>query len=147
VVRLSLVLGWGGSGFGGIRGRGEEFEVVAVVDLLDDGKAWELDEVDVAERKFEEDSAGGSAVENADLLPCCVDHDWESLGLEGDNSESPESVIILVTEERVTPNSGEPAGRAGSWEPGAQLRAPVEALVGTGGSDGRLGTGLHRKRG
>jgi hypothetical protein len=82
VVGFSVVLGWGCSGFGGFCWGGEKFEVVAVVDFLDDGKAWELDEVDVAERKFEENPAGGSAVENADLLPCCVDHDWESLGLE-----------------------------------------------------------------
>jgi hypothetical protein len=82
VVGLSVELGWGGSGFARFCRGGEEFEVVAVVDFLDDGKAWELDEVDVAERKLEENPAGGSAVENADLLPCCVDHDWESLGLE-----------------------------------------------------------------
>jgi len=82
VVGFGVVLRRGCSSFGGVRGGGEEFEVVAVVDFLDDGKAWELDEVDVAEGKFEEDFAGGSAVENADLLPCCVDHDSGSLGLE-----------------------------------------------------------------
>jgi hypothetical protein len=82
VVGFSVVLGWGCSGFGGFCWGSEEFEVVAVVDFLDDGKAWELDEVNVAEREFEEDSAGGSAVENADLLPCCVDHDSGSVGLE-----------------------------------------------------------------
>jgi hypothetical protein len=65
----------GSFGFGRRTGAGGGFEVAAVVDFFDDGKTWELDEVDVAEREFEEDSAGGSAVHDADLLPCCVDHD------------------------------------------------------------------------
>jgi hypothetical protein len=68
-----VVVGWFAFGRWGAGSGG--FEVAAVVDLLDDGKAWELDEVDVAEWEFEEDSACGSAMENADLLPCCVDHD------------------------------------------------------------------------
>jgi len=51
------------------------FEVAAVVNLLDDGKTWELDEVDVAEGELEEDSADGSTVHDADLLPCGIDHD------------------------------------------------------------------------
>lgn len=62
--------------FGGDVGgrRRKRFEVAGVVDFLDYGKAWELDEVDIAEGEFEEDPADGSAVQNADLLPCCVDH-------------------------------------------------------------------------
>ena len=64
-----------GFGFGRRRGGDGGFEVATVVDFFDDGKAWELDEVDVAEGELEEDSAGGSAVRDADLLPCCVDHD------------------------------------------------------------------------
>jgi hypothetical protein len=87
----------GGFGFGDAFGGGG-FEVAAVVDLLDDGKvAWELDEVDIAEGKFEEDPADGSAVENADLLPCCVNHAAGKLRLGGNSSESPESVIDGVT--------------------------------------------------
>ena len=83
-----VVVGWGVEpGFDGV---GDGFEVAAVVDFLDDGEAWELDEVDLAEREFEEDSADGSAVHDADLLPCCVDHDVrESLGLWINRLESP----------------------------------------------------------
>lgn len=57
------------------RSHAHRLKIAAVINLLDDWKAWELNEVDIAEREFEEDSAGGSAVHNADLLPCCVDHD------------------------------------------------------------------------
>ena len=53
----------------------DRLEIAAVIDFLDDRKTWELDEIDIAEREFEEDPADGSAVQNADLLPCCVDHD------------------------------------------------------------------------
>lgn len=53
---------------------GKGLEIAAVVDLLHYGKTWELDEVDIAQREFEEDPADGSTVQNAHLLPCCVDH-------------------------------------------------------------------------
>jgi hypothetical protein len=53
---------------------GKRFEVAAVVDLLHDGKTGKLDQINFAEREFEEDSAGGSAVDNADVLPCCIAH-------------------------------------------------------------------------
>jgi hypothetical protein len=52
----------------------KRLQIAAVVDLLNDRKPWKLDEVDIAEREFEEDPAHGPAVQNADLLPCSVDH-------------------------------------------------------------------------
>jgi hypothetical protein len=75
----------------GVRGR-VEFKVAGVVDFLDDGEAWELDEVDLAQRQFEKDSSHRSAGLDADELAGCVDHDSGSLGLGEDRSESPESV-------------------------------------------------------
>ena len=47
---------------------GDGYEVAGVVDFLDDGKAWELDEVNLAQREFEEDLADGPAVGDADVL-------------------------------------------------------------------------------
>jgi hypothetical protein len=62
---------WFGGGFGGAGGG---LEVPAVVDFFDDGKAGELDEVDLAEGELEEDFADGSAMHDADLLACGVGH-------------------------------------------------------------------------
>jgi hypothetical protein len=75
----------------GIDGR-VELEIACVVDLLDHGKAWELDEVDLAQRQFEKDSSDRTVGFDADLLACCVDHDSGSVGSRRNRSESPKSV-------------------------------------------------------
>jgi hypothetical protein len=49
--------------------RGNGYKVAGVIDFLDDGEAWKLHEVDLAQRKLKEDFADGSAVGNADVLP------------------------------------------------------------------------------
>jgi len=80
----------------GVDGR-VEFEVACVVDFLDHGEAWELDEVDVAQKgSLRKILPTAPLALMRDWLTCCVDHDSGSLGSRRNRSESPKSVNLVI---------------------------------------------------